>query len=168
MDCVTDANVWIDLDHGGLLGRAFELGDRLLIPDLVLAELVTPDTDLLLRLGLGVVGLTGRQLTEIQGDLAVRYPRASLRDLASLVYARDHGVTLLTGDGPLRSAAREQGVRVHGVLWVLDRLVSASVVTRPEAARSLHLIVRGGAWLPKGEVETRLRAWEGGGTAPGS
>ena len=159
MRCVTDANVWIDLDHGGLLGRAFDLGDDLLIPDIVFAELLSPDTDLLLRLGLQVVGLTGSQLGEIQSVLADRYNRASLRDLASLVYARDHGVTLLTGDGPLRKAATAEGVKVHGVLWVLDRLVSRGTVTAPEAGRSLALILEGGARLPRREVARRLAKW---------
>ena len=160
MRFVTDANVWIDLDHGGLLGRAFDLGDDLLVPDIVFAELLSPDTDLLLRLGLRVVGLTGAQLSEIQGTMAGRYNRASRRDLASLIYARDHGVTLLTGDGPLRKAATAERVEVHGVLWLLDRLLLREVVTRPEACRSLELIVEGGARLPRREVSKRLAAWK--------
>ena len=81
--------------------------------------------------------------------LALLYPRPSLRDLTSLVVARDAGVVLLTGDGALRKAAAKEGVEVHGVLWVLDRLVGEAGLSPPEAARSLRLMVRGGAWLPE-------------------
>ena len=160
MRCVTDANVWIDLDHGGLLGRVFDLGDDLLVPDTVLDdELLTVDGGLLVRLGLRVVGLSGDQLVEVSGRLALLYPRPSLRDLTSLVVARDAGIVLLTGDGALRKAAAEEDVEVHGVLWVLDRLVGEAGLSPPEAARSLRLMVRGGAWLPRREVEGRLSAW---------
>ena len=160
MRCVTDANVWIDLDHGGLLGRVFDLGDDLLIPDVVLYdELLTLDVDLLTRLGLQVAGLTPSQLVELSGTLAGRYPHPSIRDLASLLLAKDEGVVLLTGDKALRKAARKEGVEVHGILWVLDRLVAESGLLGAEAARSLRLIVRGGAWLPEREVEARLEEW---------
>ena len=159
MRCVTDANVWIDLDHGGLLGRAFELGDELAVPDLVLRdELLTVDGGLLVRLGLRVAGLSGDQLVAVSG-LSRLYPRPSVRDLASLVLARDSGGVLLTGDGALRSAAAAEGVEVHGVLWVLDRLVAEAGLSPGEAARSLQLIVRGGAWLPRREVARRLSEW---------
>ena len=164
MRCVTDANVWIDLDYGGLLGRAFELGDDLVIPDVIFYEEVfTPDTGLLLRLGIQVSGLTGAQLTALIDTLAGRYPRASLRDLSSLILARDEGSVLVTGDKALRKAAEKEGVEVHGVLWVLDRLVSEAGLLPVEAARSLRLMLRGGARLPKVEVEKRLREWEGDG-----
>lgn len=159
MRCVTDANIWIDLDNGGLLGRVFDLGDELYIPDLIFAELETPDTALLEELGLKVVGLTGSQLAEIQGHLAHQYNRASVRDLSALVYARDNGVVLVTGDGPLRAAAREEGVEYHGVVWILDRLVAEGVITRSEASHSLRVMVHKGARLPREVVQGRLRRW---------
>lgn len=159
--CVTDANIWIDLDHGGLLGRVFELGYELVIPDLVYAELETPDTALLDSLGLQVQGLTGAQLDVLTGELARRYGRPSLRDLAALLLAREESMMLLTGDGALRKAACAEGVEVHGVLWVLDEMVVQHVQAPPEAARSLHLITRAGARLPLAEVEARLLRWGG-------
>lgn len=164
MRCITDANVWIDLDHGGLLGRAFELEDDLVIPDVILyEELFTPDTDLLLQLGLQVGGLSGAQLTDLSDTLADRYPRASRRDLSSLILARDERAVLITGDRALRKAARKEGIEVHGVLWVLDRLIAEADLLPTEAARSLRLILRKGARLPKEEVQKRLMEWKDGG-----
>lgn len=159
MRCVTDANIWIDLDHGGLLGRVFDLGDLLFIPDLTFEELLTPDTALLLDLGLQVHGLTGEQLADVQGVLAARYPRPSVVDLTSLVLARDLGVVLLTGDSKLRAAATAERVEAHGVLWLLDRMVAMDVLAAAEASRSLRLIIHAGARLPQIEVTRRLAAW---------
>lgn len=159
MRCVTDANIWIDLDHGGLLGRVFNLGCDLLIPDLIFAELRTPDTSLLTSLGLQVVGLTGAQLGDLTTTLARAYPKPSVVDLTALVVARDEKLVLLTGDKALRQAAKTEGVEVHGILWILDWMVAGSVLTGVEAARSLHLIVQAGARLPQREVTRRLRLW---------
>lgn len=160
MRCVTDANIWIDLDHGGLLGRVFDLGCDLLIPDLIFAELRTPDTSLLTNLGLQIVGLTGAQLGDLTTTLANTYRKPSIVDLTALIVARDQQLTLLTGDKALRQAAKAEGVEVHGILWILDRMVTESVLTAAEAARSLRLIVRAGARLPQGEVNRRFRKWE--------
>jgi len=159
MRCITDANIWIDLDHGGLLGRVFDLGYSLLIPDLTFDELLTPDTTLLVELGLQIRGLTGKQLAEVQGVLAARYPKPSVVDLTSLVLARDFSVVLLTGDSKLRAAAEAEGVDAHGVLWLLDRMLAANVLAPAEASRSLRLILHAGARLPSDEVDTRLGDW---------
>lgn len=160
MRCVTDANIWIDLDHGGLLGRVFDLGCDLLIPDLIFAELRTPDTSLLTNLGLQIVRLTGAQLGDLTTTLARTYPKPSVVDLTALIVARDQQLTLLTGDKALRQAAKAEGVEVHGILWILDRMVTESVLTAAEAARSLRLIVRVGARLPQEEVNRRIKKWE--------
>lgn len=159
MRCVTDANIWIDLDEGGLLGRVFDLGDDLSIPDLIFAELRTPDTSLLEELGLKIVGLSGFQLADVQANLARRYPKPSVVDLTALVVARDQDLVLLTGDGALREAGEAEGVEVHGVLWLLDRMVGEGVLAPPEAARSLRLVMSAGARLPRKEVGKRLKAW---------
>ena len=159
MRCVSDANIWIDLDAGGLLGRVFDLADAWVIPDLVAEELRTLDVDLLVEFGLEVQTLIGDQLNEVVA-LATAYPRPSPQDLATLVVARDEGRILVTGDGALREAAEAEGLEVHGMLWLLDRMVSEAVLTPPEAGRCLRLIIHHGSRLPDDEVDRRLRRWK--------
>jgi hypothetical protein len=43
MRCITDANIWIDLDDGGLLGRVFDVRCTFLMPDLIFAQLRAPE-----------------------------------------------------------------------------------------------------------------------------
>ena len=55
-----------------------------------------------------------------------RHGRLSANDCFCLVTAQSHeGGILLTGDGHLRSVAAALGVRVHGVLWIVDELEAA-------------------------------------------
>lgn len=49
---VTDSNIWIDLDKGNLIEKAFELPFDLIAPDVIIAELHDPDGDVLVDLGL--------------------------------------------------------------------------------------------------------------------
>ena len=65
---------------------------------------------------------------------------------------------LLTGDGLLRKVAKEIGVRVHGVLWIIDELKAA------EACDDALLIDALQVWeadpsvfLPSGLVDQCLR-----------
>lgn len=155
---MTDANVWIDLDEGNLLGHVFDLGDELVIPDLVFTELESLEGALLVELGLSVLGLSGDQLNDVV-RLAGAYSRPSPQDLSTLVLARKIEAVLLTGDGALRDAAEAEGLEVHGVLWILDRMVDGAILTEPEAVRSLKLITRAGSRLPGDEVRQRLRRW---------
>lgn len=159
---VSDANIWIDLHNGGILEHAFRLGAVWQTPDLVLAELVTPDSDHPVELGLEVVELSPVQVTRIW-HLARRYPRPSTRDIAALVLASWTGQVLITGDGHLRDAAATEGVEVHGLLWLLDQMVAHAVVHSELAASALRAMVAAGARLPSQEVANRLRAWEAAG-----
>lgn len=56
------------------------------------------------------------------------FPRLSANDCFCVVATRCHenGV-LLTGDSLLRRVASAQGLKVHGVLWIIDELMAASI-----------------------------------------
>lgn len=56
---VTDTNIWIDLDAGGVIHEAFQLPLRFIAPDVVIAELRVPDGRALVSLGLQQEELAG-------------------------------------------------------------------------------------------------------------
>jgi len=156
--CVTDANIWVDVHHADLLDAVFELPVTWRTPDIVLREVRTVDHDLLTALGLDIRGLPGEELNRIAA-LNARYPRPSPRDLAVLVVADvDKGI-VITGDGPLRAAADQEGLEVHGVLWILDGLVGENVIPSARAAAALQAMVAAGSRLPQTLVQERLRQW---------
>ena len=86
-----------------------------------------------------------------------RHPGLSANDCFCLVTARVYSGILLTGDALLRRVAAGNGLRVHGVLWVVDELEVAAVCGRSLLSRALK------AWqsdekvfLPPHEISTRL------------
>lgn len=131
-------------------------------PDIVFHdEVLTVDRSLLKDLGLEVRPLSGEELTRIT-ELNARHPSPSPKDLSTIVVAEIEGGIVVTGDGPLRRAVKEEGMEVHGVLWVLDRLVGQTIIAPPRAATALNTMVSHGSRLPEKEVERRFQRWEEG------
>lgn len=151
--CVTDTNIWIDLQEGGLLDSVFEMDVKWLIPDLVERELVEHEAGESLSVRLVEWGLVIRALDgdEIEAviDLGSTYARPSRTDLATLVVADNENGILVTGDAALRDAAEGEGIEVHGTLWIVDALVAQEIVRKREAARSLQLMMDGDRRLPQ-------------------
>ena len=70
---------------------------------------------------------------------------------------------LLTGDGELRIAAKDNGVGMYGLLWLLDGLAESGVATYSALHEGLTKISQGPRCrLPKAEIQKRLKAWEVG------
>jgi uncharacterized protein YacL len=155
---VTDTSLWIDLNCGDLLNEAFQLPWQLIAPDVIIGELQEPDGSELISRGLGNRELSGGQVTEVFA-LAVRYRGPSRNDLFALVLAKALNATLLTSDGPLRKAAGQETVSVHGTLWVLDEMIRHHVVTPARAAEALEKMLDSGRRLPKQEASARLKVW---------
>lgn len=55
---VSDANIFIDLEEGGLIEQAFKLPERIEVPDLLFADELAQDHGDLLKRGLEVSGLS--------------------------------------------------------------------------------------------------------------
>jgi len=48
---------------------------------------------------------------------------------------------------------------VHGLLWILDRLIDYNALAPLEAADAPEKVLTEGNWLPKKECEVRLKHW---------
>lgn len=156
---VVDTSVIIDFYLGGLLPSLFELPFHFLAPDVIIAELQDPKGVAVMILGLHGHELSVSQLLEVRG-LSPKNTKVSLNDLQAFVLARDLGAMLLTSDGPLRNLAQENGVGVHGTLWLLDEMVRLAVISQVTAANAIRRMLDAGCRLPKNECEARLRLWE--------
>lgn len=162
--CVTDTNVWIDLHTADLSDLIFRLPLRLLAPDVIVSELERPPGKDLTDRGLIVRELTGTQVGMV-AQLAARYLQPSRTDLFALVLAQEDRAILLTGDRHLRLAAEQEGVEVHGTLWILDQMVNSTLLDPQDAARRLLQMEQAGRRLPAEEVKQRLKIWSGAGSA---
>lgn len=159
---VNDASCLIDLYKVRLLPVMLKLPYRFVVPlPIRLAEaldLADRDWRRLDDLGLVTFDLPPERIADAL-RLRSLHPRLSANDCFCLVSAQCHDAgMLLTGDQLLRQVATQAGVRVHGVLWVVDEL------HRRGACRENRLISVLERWrddrtvfLPRQEIDRRLR-----------
>jgi hypothetical protein len=81
-------------------------------------------------------------------------------DLGVMYLARRERAILLTGDLNLRKESAKAGIRVHGLLWILDQLIGSELLSPKDAAKKLRLVLAQGAFLPPAECDERFRRWE--------
>ena len=94
---VTDTNIWIDLENGGILADVFYLPYQFLVPDFAIPELIHPRWETLHVLGLEANELMAEQVIELT-QLRMIHKSLSITDLAAFLLAKTLKAILLTGD----------------------------------------------------------------------
>jgi hypothetical protein len=155
---ISDANILIDMEVGGLLQAMFQLEHQFGVPDVLFVEELAKHHPKLPAMGLKVLPL---QAAAVQDALALltRHGASgvSRNDILSLALARQEGCPLLTGDRRLRDAAEAEQTEVHGTLWLVEQLVLSGVIG-PDRARGAYDAMRSnGRRLPWPEVQRQLR-----------
>ena len=157
----SDTNVWLDFETINRLDYPFRLPYiYLMYNDAVQDELLSPP-------GLGerlkCLGLRETELTEEEFFLAEeymeRFAKPSIYDCVALAIAKIRGIILLTGDGPLRKAAKKEGVRVMGTIGIIDQLYETGKIDRQEYVCCLEDLLSqngGKVRLPEKELIIRL------------
>lgn len=154
MKLVVDTNVWLDLNNAGVLSRVTASTFRWLVPDLLQDELQALELP-------SCVEIRESDATELNAIVEVRRSRQALSNADAILFVATvaEEATLVTGDRALRVHAREAGVNVHGVIWLLGECIENEVLSRKEAADALSEMVSAGARLPPDIVADRLRRW---------
>lgn len=156
---VSDTSVLIDLERARLLVPAFGCGLAMIVPDLLYrTELEAANGAYLVSLGLAVVDLTPGEVTLTQ-EVRRERPGLSLPDAFALALATRSQHALLSGDGLLRKAATDRGLKVFGLLWLLDEMhargVAADLLYQGLSALDADPRCR----LPKTAIKDRLLRW---------
>lgn len=159
---VNDASCVIDLRKGGLVRAMLTLPHRFVVPLPIRRSEALDFTDEEWQ-GMDADGLETCDLPpeQVAAAMRVRAARAKLsaNDCICLVATRcyEQGV-LLTGDKLLHRAAAEEGLCVHGVLWIVEELRKAGVCDRAVLIAALE------CWrddptvfLPRQVIDARLR-----------
>ena len=160
---VNDTNVFIDLYEVGLLDEFFSLPWEVHTTDFVMLELLKEGQhDTVARYKaekrLIVPVFEAKEMLEI-GNLfqqSLNKTNLSLTDCSVWYYAKVNNYILLTGDRKLRTTSAYEGVEVHGVIYVFDRLVEFNVISRQVAVKKLQQLYSINSRLPKEEIEKRI------------
>lgn len=158
--CIVDASVLIDLEHGGLIGEIFQLNYNWAAPDVLIESEVSKSLRALLRnCGLREINLEEAEVREVL-RLRENFKQLSLNDLICLFLSKERRAILVTGDGALRSIAKNRyDVKVRGTLWVLDELFKYQIITGKKAVNCLNLMIKAGGRFPKEECTKRNKQW---------
>jgi predicted nucleic acid-binding protein len=160
---VNDASCLIDLRKGRLLHVVLKLPYRFVIPLPVrhseLLDFTSQEWQFLEDGGMETFDLPAELVTEAYG-IKAEHAKLSANDCFCLVATRCRdNALLLTGDGLLRRVAGERGLRVHGVLWVIDELKAAACCADELLISALKLWKDDKAvFLPDFEINSRLKS----------
>lgn len=152
---ITDANIWIDLDVGGLTGPFFELPTGIAVPEVLYYAELADQHSYLLGFGLQLRTVSGPNVLRIVRWQS-QYPDASRYDLLALSLADQIDGTLLTGDNALRNAAESEDVEVHGTIWIGDRLLDHDLIDNRELRTAYQSMRDRDRRLPWDHINDRL------------
>lgn len=156
---ISDANILIDMEKGGITRQMFLLDAVFAVPNTLYEEELREEHPQLPELGLRMLELT-EETVAWAAELIVRYRKtgASSNDLLALALAWQEQTTLLTGDGKLRIVAEKENIEFHGTLWLMEQLMEAGILTVQQAAAAYDGMKAARSRLPWDEVEQQLRA----------
>jgi predicted nucleic acid-binding protein len=156
---ISDTNVLIDIEDGNLTPIIFRLPYEIAVPDVLFESELKEQHSYLLQAGLKVKSLTAEFVKRAE-ILSAKYPRPGTMDRLALALALQEQCPLLTGDRDLRSAAKGEGVEVHGTLWIVEELLKAKLIEQMQARNSFDSMKAKGSRLPWGDAEKLLGRWE--------
>lgn len=152
---VSDANILIDMEEGGLLVSMFSLECKFIIPDILFVEELVEIHAHFLDYGLEQRALSAESML-VAMKMMNSYRRPSRNDLFALALAKQEACSLLTGDKHLKMAAEEEGVNVHGTIWLVEELVKNGKITMLIAKAAYEKMEQSGRRLPWKKAMERL------------
>lgn len=158
---ISDANILIDMEEGGLLAPMFSLDCQFAVPDVLFYEELEAQHGHLLGLGLKVQRMQADLVLRVS-VLAAQYPKPGRNDLFALALAEHEKCPLLTGDAALRSAAEKEQLEVKGTLWLVEEMVRAGRISIAIAKNAYKLMREKGRRLPWDKADAGLKAIEQG------
>lgn len=152
---ISDANIFIDLEEGGLIAELFLLPHEVMTPDILYEEELNEQHAHLLEMGLRLGKLTPDTLIDAH-RLIETYRDPGSNDCFAMALARQEQCPLLTGDNALRHAAASEDIEIRGTLWLVEALVAQGVITKTRAESAYNRMKLAGRRLPWRQAFERL------------
>ncbi len=157
---ISDANILIDVEVGGLMALMFSLGYQFAVPDVLYFEELAEHHAHWRDVGLVVQSLPAEGVARVQA-LSQKYKRPSRNDLFALALAEQAQCPLLTGDAALRGAAEAEQVEVKGTIWLVTEMVRKRCITATAARIAFKAMQGQGRRLPWDLAQSMLKTMEG-------
>ncbi len=158
---ITDSSVFFDIIKIQALPEFFALDFEICTTDFVKGEILESEQreqiEMFIRSHqLIVFELSEQEIEEIENFKTKRFFK-TLTDKTVLWKAKQLKCPLLTSDAKLRSEANEQGIKVHGSLWVIQMMVEIKVVTANAGIEFLERLKVSNDRLPLDEIDKLIK-----------
>ena len=144
---ISDANILIDMEEGGLLEAMFQLPFDFATPDILFFEELEEEHAHLPNLGLTLKEVSSQSMMYAM-LLTGTYTQASRNDCFALALAKQEQCPLLTGDMALRKAAEKEAAIVKGTIWLVSQLVVHQQISTEQAREAYRQMQANGRRLP--------------------
>jgi rRNA-processing protein FCF1 len=153
---ISDSNILIDIEVGGLTASMFSLEYDFAVPDILYADELEGHHGHLIDMGLHIRPMGADVIGRVV-ELAEEYSKPSRNDLFALALAEYENCPLLTGDRYLRDAATEEGVSVNGTIWLIEQMVRQGKITIEVAEQAYETMKNNNRRLPWDLVDQSLQ-----------
>lgn len=153
---ISDANILIDMEVGGLIDSMFDLPYTYGTPAMLFEQELSQYHAHLPVKGLQLMELAPESVQRM-ADLGDKYTGVSSHDLSALALAEQIQAPLLTGDGKLRQVCLEEDVDVCGTVWLVGEIIGAGLISVDEAKIAYQKMEEDGSRLPWDEVGKQLK-----------
>lgn len=158
---VTDSSVFFDIIKIQALPEFFDLDIEVCTTDFVQKEILESEQRKQIEHFIRLKKLTVFEMSAEEIDEVIQFKTnrvfRTLIDKTVLWKAKQLGCPLLTGDAKLRNEATEQGVKVHGSLWVVMQLVKHEIVDKKKGIDYLEKLRIINDRLPVEEIEKLIK-----------
>jgi len=159
----TDTNIFFDIISIGALPEFFSLDYEICTTIFVIHEIRQSDQQEAIEFFIRAKELTliefdSDEIGEIENFKTSKNFKG-ITDKSVLWKSLNLNCPLLTGDRKLRAEAENQGVEVHGTIWVIERLVEKNLI---EIAKGIHLLEtlkQVNSSLPFDEIDKLIRKY---------
>lgn len=158
---ITDSSVFFDIIKIQALPEFFALNFEICTTDFVKGEILESEQREQIEIFIRSKKLTVFELSEAEIEEVEKFKTKrlfkTLIDKSVLWKPLQLKCPLLTGDGKLRSEAIDQGVTVHGSLWVIRTLVEQKIISAESGIAFLEKLKIVNGSLPKEEIEKLIK-----------
>jgi len=149
---IGDSNIFIDMEVANLTSQMFALPYQFATPDILFYDELEEDHPNLLDMDLQILPLSPDTVRYTE-SIVPKYPKASRNDLFALALAWQEACPLLTGDGALRKAGKNEKIQIYGTIWIMDELIKHDIITKDEAMEAYDIMKSNKRRLPWGLIE---------------
>jgi len=162
---ITDTNVFFDLMNIEALPEFFGLNFEICTTDFVVNEILRLEQaeqiqNFIRSKQLLVFSFSSDEIDEVVSLKTKRMLRR-IADKSVLWKALQLKCTLLTGDKCLRNEAEENGLEVHGSIWVVMKIVDAKILSAVKGIELFEKLKIVNDSLPKEEIEKLIKKLKG-------